>query len=136
MDSQGIKNKLQEVLTAEEDVRQHKSQLEHLRRLEKDINAPKSYADLQAEQRAKIDTHKRMYRRAQKIIDNLCVYYKGQQDMEKTRTCKTILTERYLNGKSWPEIAELINYSPRQAQRLHGVALEAAAKATLRRKKA
>lgn len=133
MDSQGIKSKLLAVLTAEKDAERHKSQLEHLAQLERENSA--HYADLKAEQLAKINKHKQVYHAAQKIIDKLVIMHRGQQDTEKTCACRTILTERYLNGKSWTEIARLTNYSERQAQRLHGAALEAAAKTSQRRKK-
>lgn len=135
MDIQGIKIKLQSVIVAEQDVLRLQSQLEHLQHLEQTINEPQSYSDLKAEQLAKINKHKQLYRTAQRIIDSLLISKHGQHDPEKTRTCKTILAERYLHGKGWSEIARLINYSERQAQRLHGTALEAAAKAAQRKKK-
>ena len=124
MDSQGIKIKLQSVIVAEQDVLRLQSQLEHLQHLEQTINEPQSYSDLKAEQLAKINKHKQLYRTAQRIIDSLLISKHGQHDPEKTRTCK-----------GWSEIARLINYSERQAQRLHGTALEAAANAAQRKKK-
>ena len=135
MDSQGIKIKLQSVIVAEQDVLRLQSQLEHLQHLEQAINESQSYSDLKAEQLAKINKHKQPYRAAQRIIDSLLISKHGQHDPEKTRAWKTILAERYLHGKGWSEIARLINYSERQVQRLHGTALEAAAKAAQRKKK-
>ena len=135
MDSQEIKIKLQGVIVAEQDVRRLQSQIEHLQYLEGGLEEPQGYADLKAELLAKIEKHKQLYRVAQKIIDSMLIVKRGQLNAEKTRACKTILAERYLNGKGWPEIARLTNYSERQAQRLHGAALEAAAKAALRKKK-
>lgn len=135
MDNQEIKIKLQGVIVAEQDVRRLQSQIEHLQGLEGGLEEPQGYADLKAELLMKIEKHKQLYRVAQKIIDSMLIVKRGQRDAEKTRACKTILAERYLNGKGWPEIARLTNYSERQAQRLHGAALEAAAKAALRKKK-
>lgn len=135
MDSQEIKIKLQGVIVAEQDVRRLQSQIEHLQYLEGGLEEPQGYADLKAELLVKIEKHKQLYRVAQKIIDSLLIVKRGQRDAEKTRACKTILAERYLNGKGWSEITRLTNYSERQAQRLHGAALEAAAKAALRKKK-
>ena len=135
MDSQEIKIKLLGVIVAEQDMRRLQSQIEHLQCLEGEFEEPQGYADLKAELLTKIEKHKQLYRVAQKIIDSLLIVKRGQRDAEKTRACKTILAERYLNGKGWPEIARLTNYSERQAQRLHGAALEAAAKAALRKKK-
>lgn len=36
-----------------------------------------------------------------------------------------LLYERYINGKTWEQIAVMLNYSWRQTVRLHGVALAA-----------
>ncbi len=38
---------------------------------------------------------------------------------------RTILTERYINGLKWEQIAETLDYTPRHIQRLHNKALEA-----------
>lgn len=38
-------------------------------------------------------------------------------------TLSTLLYERYVNGKTWEQIAVQLNYSWRQTCRLHGVAL-------------
>ena len=40
-------------------------------------------------------------------------------------TLSTLLYERYVNGKTWEQIAVQLNYSWRQTVRLHGVALSA-----------
>ena len=40
-------------------------------------------------------------------------------------TLSTLLYERYVNGKTWEQIAVQLNYSWRQTVRLHGVALAA-----------
>ena len=37
---------------------------------------------------------------------------------------KLILTERYLNNKSWEEISNLLHYEERNTQYLHGKALQ------------
>ena len=37
----------------------------------------------------------------------------------------SLLYERYINGRTWEEIAVILNYSWRQTVRLHGVALVA-----------
>lgn len=99
MDSQGIKIKLQSVIVAEQDVLRLQSQIEHLQCLEGGCEEQQDYADLKAELLAKIEKHKQLYRVAQKIIDSLLIVKRGQRDSEKTRACKTILAERYLNGK-------------------------------------
>lgn len=39
-------------------------------------------------------------------------------------TEKAVLTERYINGRSWEEIAEIINYSERNTKYIHGRALK------------
>ena len=46
-------------------------------------------------------------------------------DAVKDNTLNTLLYERYVNGKTWEQIAVLLNYSWRQTVRLHGVALAA-----------
>ena len=38
---------------------------------------------------------------------------------------RTLLYERYINGKTWEQIAVIMNYSWRQTVRLHGIALNA-----------
>lgn len=40
-------------------------------------------------------------------------------------TLRVLLYERYINGKTWEQIAVLLNYSWRQTLRLHGDALAA-----------
>lgn len=40
-------------------------------------------------------------------------------------TLSTLLYERYINGKTWEQIAVQLNYSWRQTCRLHGAALQA-----------
>lgn len=40
-------------------------------------------------------------------------------------TLRTLLYERYINGKTWEQIAVILNYSWRQTVRLHGIALVA-----------
>ena len=39
-------------------------------------------------------------------------------------TEKAVLTERYINVKSWEEIAEIISYSERNTKYIHGRALK------------
>lgn len=38
-------------------------------------------------------------------------------------TLKALLYERYINGKTWEQIAVALNYSYRQTTRMHGAAL-------------
>ena len=40
-------------------------------------------------------------------------------------TLSTLLYERYVNGKTWEQIAVCMNYSYRQITRMHGAALSA-----------
>ena len=40
-------------------------------------------------------------------------------------TLSTLLYERYINGKTWEQIAVCMNYSYRQITRMHGAALSA-----------
>lgn len=44
-------------------------------------------------------------------------------DFAKTEQQKTVLTKRYINGKSWNKIANEIHCEKRHAQRIHGDAL-------------
>ena len=37
---------------------------------------------------------------------------------------KAVLTERYINGRSWEEIAEIVGYTVRQTLNIHGRALK------------
>ena len=37
---------------------------------------------------------------------------------------KRILMERYINGKTWEEVSELVSYAKTSTFRLHGEALE------------
>ena len=116
------------VLAAEAEARLRSSQIEHLEQLEHELDAPDSYKDLKQELAGKIKSHKQAYRKAQALIDSLTVYDGQSIDHEKTRACKTILAEHYLNGKSWQDIAAIIHFSDRQTMRLHGVALESLTK--------
>lgn len=43
----------------------------------------------------------------------------------KDERLKALLYERYINGKTWEQIAVQLNYSWRQTIRLHGIALSA-----------
>ncbi len=57
-----------------------------------------------------------------KYID-ICTKIRSYVEQIKSRTEQIILTERYLNNKSWEEIAELLHYSKQHIFRLHGKAL-------------
>lgn len=43
---------------------------------------------------------------------------------------RTVLTEYYTNAATWEQVAEIINYSERQARRIHVWALQSFRKAT------
>lgn len=45
-------------------------------------------------------------------------------DVIEPKEYRIILRERYFNGKSWGDIAEIICYSERHTTRLHGYALQ------------
>lgn len=44
-------------------------------------------------------------------------------DAVADKTLRTLLYERYINGKTWEQIAVKLNYSYRQTTRMHGAAL-------------
>lgn len=47
----------------------------------------------------------------------------GTIDKITDGTLHTLLYERYINGKTWEQIAVALNYSYRQTTRMHGAAL-------------
>lgn len=47
----------------------------------------------------------------------------GTIDKVTDGTLHTLLYERYINGKTWEQIAVALNYSYRQTTRMHGAAL-------------
>ena len=134
MDKKEVRVILFAVLAAEAEARLRASQIEHLEKLEQDLDAPGSYKELKQELASKIKSHKQAYRKAQAIIDSLTVRDAQGVDHERTRACKTILAEHYLNGKTWQDIATIIHFSDRQTMRLHGVALENLAKPAPKRR--
>lgn len=46
-------------------------------------------------------------------------------DSVEDKTLRTLLYERYINGKTWEQIAVLMNYTYRRVTQLHGKALNA-----------
>ena len=134
MDKKEVRAILFAVLAAEAEARLRASQIEHLEKLEQELDAPGSYKELKQELASKIKSHKQAYRKAQALIDGLTVRDAQGVDHERPRACKTILAEHYLNGKTWQAIATIVPFSDRQTMRLHGVALENLAKPAPKRR--
>lgn len=134
MDKKEVRAILFAVLAAEAEARLRASQIGHLEKLEQELDAPGSYKELKQELASKIKSHKQAYRKAQALIDGLTVRDAQGVDHERTRACKAILAEHYLNGKTWQDIATIIHFSDRQTMRLHGVALENLAKPAAKRR--
>lgn len=68
--------------------------------------------DLEKEIDAEIDRLIRLRERITKEIDNM-----------PSNTYSALLSSRYLESKTWEEIAEALHYDERQIRRLHGRAL-------------
>ena len=55
---------------------------------------------------------------------NLFVEIHAKIELLEDTTEKIVLTEFYINGKKWDEIAEIVGYTVRQTQNIHGKALK------------
>ena len=56
------------------------------------------------------------------LVDLIAEIHTKIEQLENP-TERAVLTERYINVKSWEEIAEIIGYSDRNTRYLHGKAL-------------
>lgn len=56
------------------------------------------------------------------LVDLIAEIHTKIEQLENP-TERAVLTERYINVKSWEEIAEIINYSERNTKYIHGRAL-------------
>lgn len=57
------------------------------------------------------------------LVDLIAEIHTKIEQLENP-TERAVLTERYINVKSWEEIAEIINYSERNTKYIHGRALK------------
>lgn len=57
------------------------------------------------------------------LVDLIAEMHTKIEQLENP-TERAVLTERYINVKSWEEIAEIINYSERNTKYIHGRALK------------
>ncbi len=58
-------------------------------------------------------------------VDRICAEITHVIGQVEDNVLATLLTEYYVNGRTWDEVAEVTNYSTRYVHRLHKKAIEA-----------
>ena len=57
-------------------------------------------------------------------LEDLIAEIHTKIELLENPTERAVLTERYINAKSWEEIAEIVGYTQRQTLNVHGTALK------------